>query len=988
MTAPHSNDRTGDACLNNTVEVAPSSRHSIGLSPVPDANHYGPTTEKNPEELSRCASAATTTVDFPEGGVTGWLVVFGSFCAMFSLYGLINSAAVFESYFSTNQLKDNNPSEIGWIFSLYLFIVFFVGVQVGPIFDRFGSRMLVAVGSLMIILSLLLLSWCEKYYQIILTYSVMGGLGGAMLNCPAYGSIAHFFNVRRGLATGIASTAGGIGGVVFPIILRELLPGIGFAWSSRVLALIMVGLAIPANLFIKTRLKPHKTEKVQSVWPDFGVFKDPRFAMASAGIFFMEWGLFVPLTFIVSYAAAHGQDATESYLLLSYLNAGSVIGRVLPGILADKLGRFNVIIVTIAICLVTVVGIWLPAGHSNSALIAYAVLFGFGSGSNIGLVPVCLGQLCDHRKFGRLFSTAMMVASFGTLSSVPIGGALLGLNTNPWTAVILFSGLSGKMASELSAAPVLSTPAEYIFEQAASIPVETKRRPDNELGEIYEISRTARELKEGKWKRIGLQFPDSMLNDAPWVVQALHEELASLGRDDKESASDSAERIYILADTSYSACCVDEIAAEHADAQVVVHYGRSCLSPTSRLPVIYVFTRHELDLDSVRDSFVSEFSNKDAKIVLVADVTYQSHVPAIASSLLEQGYTNLLSTSIIHDPSGVIPNRKLVPASESSPEPPSDINLKEYSIFHISVPPTALLLALNSRVASLHIHPTPSSPFSQNFASTQRLLGRRYGRLLTLTTAGIIGILVNTLSVSNYLSSIDSIKKQIAAAGKKSYTVVVGKLNPAKLANFAEVDGWVVVGCWESSLVEDDAGFFKPVITPFELEVALKSDEERVWSGEWWGGIEGVKDPEVKDEKKSEEKEEANGNGLVDGEGYDDDSEEESAPPEFDLRTGKLVSHSRPMRVKTEKKDSNNGDGKAEEEAPKPKASGALTLRQKAGDLAMVNGVVSPGAEYLRSQRTWQGLGSDYNTEESSTAIEEGRRGVARGYKVGEGERR
>lgn len=263
-----------------------------------------------------------------------------------------------------------------------------------------------------------------------------------MLNCPSYGSIAHFFNVRRGLATGIASTAGGVGGVVFPIVLRELLPGIGFAWSSRVLALIMLGLAIPANLFIKTRLKPHKTDKVQSVWPDFGVFKDARFAMASVGIFFMEWGLFVPLTFIVSYAADHGQDTTESYLLLSYLNAGSVLGRVLPGLLADKIGRFNVIILTITICLVTVLAIWLPAGDSNAALIAYAVLFGFGSGSNIGLVPVCLGQLCDHRKFGRLFSTAMMVASFGTLSSVPIGGALLGLESNPWTAVICFSGVS------------------------------------------------------------------------------------------------------------------------------------------------------------------------------------------------------------------------------------------------------------------------------------------------------------------------------------------------------------------------------------------------------------------------------------------------------------------------------------------------------------------------------------------------------------------
>ena len=55
------------------------------------------------------------------------------------------------------------------------------------------------------------------------------------------------------------------------------------------------------------------------------------------------------------------------------------------------------------------------------------------------------------------------------------------------------------------------------------------------------------------------------------------------------------------------------------------------------------------------------------------------------------------------------------------------------------------------------------------------------------------------------------------------------------------------------------------------------------------------------------------------------------------------------------------------------------------GELASVNGVVSPGAEYLRSKRTWQGLGTDFD-EEASTLIEEGRSGIARGYKVGDEE--
>ncbi|KAK5653755.1 hypothetical protein OQA88_7912 [Cercophora sp. LCS_1] len=536
------------------------------------------------------------------------------------------------------------------------------------------------------------------------------------------------------------------------------------------------------------------------------------------------------------------------------------------------------------------------------------------------------------------------------------------------------------MTSELSTAPALSTPAEHLFEHVepvAESDAQGSKRPPEQLHEIYEIARTAHEIQNGGWKRIGLQFPDTMLRDAPWVSEALSTELASLQTTSThpEASTNGAingspptkpQRIYILADTSYSACCVDEIAAEHVDADVVVHYGRSCLSPTSRLPVTYVFTEHQLDRAATIAAFEKEYTEKDTKAILMADVTYQSHIQPLATELASRGYTSLLSTTIIHDPTGRIPNRKIVTPTS---EPVHEANLQDYSIFHISTPPTALLLALSSRVKSLHIHPTSSS--DAQITSTQRLLGRRYARLLSLASAGIIGILVNTLSVANYLSSINAIRKRIAAAEKKSYTVVVGKLNPAKLANFAEVDGWVVVGCWESSLVEDDAGFYKPVITPFELEVALAGDENRVWTGEWWGGIEGVTEAEPK-------KEEENGVGGI--EVGEDEDDEESAPPEFDLRTGKLISHSRPMRMVA--KETKQASKKGNEGKAVVSDSGALTLRPKA-ELATVNGVVSPGAEFLRSQRTWQGLGSDYTVEESTT-IEEGRSGVARGYTVGE----
>jgi diphthamide biosynthesis protein 2 len=496
---------------------------------------------------------------------------------------------------------------------------------------------------------------------------------------------------------------------------------------------------------------------------------------------------------------------------------------------------------------------------------------------------------------------------------------------------------------------------------------------------------------------VALQFPDGMLRDAPRVFEALEKELKTLpptparhegngeaGKEglEKEINALSVEaqgpengkkderriRLYILADTSYGSCCVDEIAAEHVDADVVVHYGRSCLSPTARLPVIYVFTSRPLHTPDVVQTFEETFPEKDEKIILMADITYNLHVADVGKALLDKGYRNILVPEVIHDPSSIIPNRKV----EKS------IDVKDYSLFHISDPPAALLLTLSSRVREMFIYPTTSpstSPPSIIKANTALQLRRRYALLTSLSTCPIFGILINTLSVKNYLQTVTSLTSLISSAGKKSYIFVVGKVNAAKIANFNEIGGWVVVGCWESSLIESTE-FYRPIITPFELELALQNDQERMWSGEWSGDISsssvlnGAKEstsPSAEGGGKDRRKEDHMEIGDEDG-----DSEEESAPPEFDLRTGRYVSHSRPMRTQPVSESNSEASSKV------------LTRRAK-GDLATVNGAVSPGAEYLRSQRTWTGLGSDFNDAEAGSGIEEGRSGVARGYTVGEG---
>jgi diphthamide biosynthesis protein 2 len=577
-------------------------------------------------------------------------------------------------------------------------------------------------------------------------------------------------------------------------------------------------------------------------------------------------------------------------------------------------------------------------------------------------------------------------------------------------------------------APILSTPESHIFEDPTPIYTtqNTPKLSDDELYEIYEIERTAQEVRDGGYRRVALQLPDAMLRDAPRVFEALEKEVgklqpnaaAAVAKDSKHGLETNVNdlsttteppktphgtgtgngisvredvkghekiRFSILADTSYGACCVDEIAAEHVDADVVVHYGRSCLSPTARLPVIYVFTTRPLAIEDVVRAVEEMFSGaegKEEKVVLMADITYQTHVPKVRRILREKGYSNLLVPEVIHDPSSAIPNRKVE----------EGVDLRQYTLFHISDPQTALLLTLSSRVKEMFIYPTDtissSEPQSTIRANTSMTLRRRYALLTSLSTCSVFGILINTLSVRNYLSTVSQITSLISASGKKSYTFVVGKVNAAKIANFSEIGGWVVIGCWESSLIESTE-FYRPIITPFELSLALQSDESRVWTGEWRGDFEGmmleasaaqmnIGNKACQDTETSGAEEVA----YLEIDATDEDSEEESAPPEFDLRTGRYVSHTRPMRTTHNSNPQDPGDG------VQPSAASKVLARRAKDDLATVNGAVSPGAEYLKNQRTWQGLGSDFHEEEANQNIEEGRRGVARGYTVGEGEER
>lgn len=355
------------------------------------------------------------------------------------------TVGVFQTYLTNNQLASYPDSAVGWIFSVYAFLAFGCGIQIGPIFDKRGPRLLIFSGSVLSVLSIFLLGVCTQYWHFMLAFGVIGGFGSSLLFTPAISAIGHFFMVKRGTATGFAAAGGSFGGIIFPLMLDSLIPQVGWAWATRILAFILLFLCIIANLFIRSRLPP---KDGGTVYPDPRIFRDYALLFTTIGVWFMEWGLFIPITYLISYCLSSGaMDAKFSYQIMAIFNAGSCLGRWLPGIIADKIGRFNSQILAFALCSVTTMALWLPAsllpGSSPAVkpiMIVFSVLFGFASGSNISLTPVCVGQLCITQEYGRYYATCYSAVSFATLTGIPIAGAILERCGGSYYGVVLFTG--------------------------------------------------------------------------------------------------------------------------------------------------------------------------------------------------------------------------------------------------------------------------------------------------------------------------------------------------------------------------------------------------------------------------------------------------------------------------------------------------------------------------------------------------------------------
>ncbi|KAJ3566848.1 hypothetical protein NP233_g6742 [Leucocoprinus birnbaumii] len=372
--------------------------------------------------------------DYPDGGFRAWLIVLGTSCCAFATSGFLNSWGVFQSYYETNILRDSSPSQIAWIGSIQYALVFLPGQVTGRMFDLGHFKLPFLLGTILLVVSTFLVAECHAYWHFLLCQGFAVGLGSGICFGPTFGVIGHWFKRRRGIAVGITAAAASTGGTVFPIACRNLIRLVGFPWTMRIMGFMILFMLSISNITLIRRLPP---KNVPGGLFNFNAFKMPAFSVYCLANTVSFLGVFTVLTFIDVSAIAAGISPEFSFYLVSLANAGSGVGRIVTGLMADRYGAINFMVpMTIGVAIMTFA--W-PYAQTKGSLTVVAILYGFASSACVTAFTMPLYSMGVIEDVGRRIGTVMVFAALGSIAGPPISGAI-NASTGGIKAVSYYAG--------------------------------------------------------------------------------------------------------------------------------------------------------------------------------------------------------------------------------------------------------------------------------------------------------------------------------------------------------------------------------------------------------------------------------------------------------------------------------------------------------------------------------------------------------------------
>lgn len=262
-----------------------------------------------------------------------------------------------------------------------------------------------------------------------------------------------------------------LGGVIWPIIFKNMIGKHGFEWTVRTIAFLYIPLGLAVIFLIPQKLddiyvfkeetisnSKWNNEKIkqlplayQRIFKNWTlVIKDPRFLLILVSNLIGAFGSYPAIFYIDFFSHALSPNSSVSSYITVIYNALGGPGRILPALLADRIGRVNVLLIWLFWSAIAVLALWIPSIKEKifSLYVFFVAFLGFTAGPYFSLHPACLGQIFGIRGSEPRMQLFMITASPGAILGCIIAGSFVPVDSNDrslilvsFNKVAIYSGL-------------------------------------------------------------------------------------------------------------------------------------------------------------------------------------------------------------------------------------------------------------------------------------------------------------------------------------------------------------------------------------------------------------------------------------------------------------------------------------------------------------------------------------------------------------------
>ncbi|KAI9248230.1 major facilitator superfamily domain-containing protein [Phascolomyces articulosus] len=305
-----------------------------------------------------------------------------------------------------------------------------------------GLKKSLLIGTVLVSAGLIAAGSTTEIWQLYLSIGICYGLGDTLLYSPCMRIVAEWFDEKsRSTAMSIVASSTGITGLVTPFIMSAINKKLGEHWTFRILGIAYFACNLVACIIFKKRHRKDGGGQLEKPTDSLklSTLKDLNLVIWCFSAFLQAMSLYIPVFFLPSYATYWGLTETQGSILVSISSGTNFIGRILTGILADRIGCMNMNIICTMISGIATFSVWSFA-YSFQALIGYAILIGFFGGTFYALFGPITVRIMGMEKYALGFSWVLLATCPGILGPT-IASAIEGVSRiEPFLSYKLFCG--------------------------------------------------------------------------------------------------------------------------------------------------------------------------------------------------------------------------------------------------------------------------------------------------------------------------------------------------------------------------------------------------------------------------------------------------------------------------------------------------------------------------------------------------------------------